>query len=252
VIRLRTVAVLILSLAAMSGQGQPSGQAPTVSAKTWVGNHQEIEEYLRTAECVTLTTAGSSPLVRCTFKPGGPVARMAWRPLLPGVHRGFFENYKSEIAAYELDKLLKMDMVPPTVERQLEGTKGAAQQWVENIVDGTDPTPPPEEIKARWEDQLLRMTMFDNLIGNGSRNRQNMLRDRAWNLILIDFSRAFGADTVLHAKLNRIDEALWAKISGLTRRQLDSALQAWLSEQEIKAILDRREAMKAAITALPK
>ena len=46
---------------------------------------------------------------------------MAWRSLPPGVYRGFRESYKAEIAAYELDKLLKMDMVPPSVERQLEG-----------------------------------------------------------------------------------------------------------------------------------
>ena len=56
---------------------------------------------------------------------------MAWRPLPPGLDRGFWQSYKSEIAAYELDKLLKMDMVPPTVERQLHGANGAAQLWVE-------------------------------------------------------------------------------------------------------------------------
>ncbi len=61
---------------------------------------------------------------RCTLRPGGPVARMAWRSLPPGIHRGFSESYKAEIAAYEIDKLLKMDMVPPTVERQLQGNSG--------------------------------------------------------------------------------------------------------------------------------
>ena len=60
---------------------------------------------------------------------------MAWRTLPPGIYRGFRESYKSEIAAYELDKLLKMDMVPPTVERQIDGSNGAAQQWVEHVVD---------------------------------------------------------------------------------------------------------------------
>ena len=80
-------------------------------------------------------------VTRCTLRPGGPVARMAWRALPPGVHRGFCESYRAEIAAYELDKLLKMDMVPPSVERQLQGNKGAAQLWVENVVDAMDPAP---------------------------------------------------------------------------------------------------------------
>ena len=66
----------------------------------------------RTAECVSMEVR-CQYRARCTLPPGGPVARMAWRPLPPGVHRGFRESYKTEIAAYELDKLLKLDMVPP-------------------------------------------------------------------------------------------------------------------------------------------
>ena len=51
-----------------------------------------------------------------------------------GINRGFWESYKADIAAYEIDKLLKMDMVPPSVERQIQGITGAAQLWVENII----------------------------------------------------------------------------------------------------------------------
>jgi hypothetical protein len=245
-IRLRAAAVIVLSLPALSGQA-PTDSTQARSSKTWVGHYQDIEEYLRTAECVTMNPLGANMAARCKFRPGGPVARMAWRPLPPGVHRGFRESYKAEIAAYELDKLLKLDMVPPTVEREIQGNKGAAQQWVENIVDATDSTAPTPETRAHWEDQLVRMNMFDNLIGNRDRNLRNMLRDGAWNLILIDQTRAFGEGTELYGKLDRIDETLWAKIDGLTRKQLDAALGAWLTETEIKAILDRRDAMRAAI-----
>ena len=42
---------------------------------------------------------------------------------------------RAQIAAYELDKLLKMDMVPPTVERQVQGITGAATLWVEKVED---------------------------------------------------------------------------------------------------------------------
>ena len=146
-----------------------------------------------------------------------PSPRMAWRPLPPGVYRGFWESYKAEIAAYELDKLLKLDMVPPTVERQLQGNKGAAQLWVENVFGLKAGASPGESNRADWEDQLVRMTMFDDLIGNRDRNQGNMLRDAAWNLILLDHSRAFGAGTELPHKLSRIDEGFWARIESLTR-----------------------------------
>ena len=115
-------------------QGQPA-LTQGLGAKIWVGRYQEIEEYLRTAECVSMEVFDPRKATRCTLRPGGPVARMAWRSLPPGVYRGFWESYKAEIAAYELDKLLKMDMVPPARGAAAPGrNKGAAQLWVENIV----------------------------------------------------------------------------------------------------------------------
>jgi hypothetical protein len=245
---LRIVAVLLLGLLPSCSAAEQPVSNKRDGSKTWVGRHQDIEEYLRTADCVSMQEF--APLVRCTFRPGGPVARMAWRPLRPGVHRGFRESYRTEIAAYELDKLLKLDMVPPSVERQLEGNLGSAQQWVESVVDATDPATPDAETRTHWEGQLVRMMMFDNLIGNRERNKRNMLRDGVWNLILLEHSRAFGPGSELSHKLYRIDEDLWARIEALTRSQLDAALRAWLDESGIKAILDRRDAMRAEIKLL--
>ena len=250
-IRLRSVALLLACLSPYLDEGHPaSKQGP--NAKIWVGRYQEIEEYLRTADCVRMEVFKANMATRCTLRPGGPVALMAWRSSAPGVYRGFQESYKTEIAAYELDKLLKMDMVPPTVGRQLEGKNGAAQLWVENVTDLQADTPPGASKRADWENQLVRMTIFDDLIGNRERTRGNMLRDDAWNLILIDHSRAFGTDTELHHKLTRIDEGLWARIESLTRTELDAALRASLGEDEIKAILDRRERMRTEIKLLPR
>jgi hypothetical protein len=233
-------------------QGPPPASTQELGSRIWVGRYQEIEDYLRTAECVNMQPLGPGQLTRCTMRLGGPVARMAWRPLPPGLYRGFRESFYSEIAAYELDKLMKMDMVPPTVERQVQGTNGAAQLWVENIVDGMDPAVPAGEHRAHWERQLVRMAMFDNLIGNGDRNRRNMLRDGAWNLILIDHTRAFGTEAELPHKLQRIDADYWAKIESLTRKQLDDSLRASLAPDQIQAILDRREKVRAEVRLLPK
>jgi hypothetical protein len=248
---LRSVAVVLGGLSLGCGQGPPvAAQEP--GSKIWVGRYQEIEEYLRISDCVSLRWFAPNWAAQCALRPGGPVARMAWRSRPPGVYQGFGENYKAEIAAYELDKLLKMDMVPPTVERQLEGNKGAAQLWVENVVDGLDPAVPEGPMRVHWDNQLARMVLFDNLIGNRSRNQRNMLRDRAWNLILIDHSRAFGTGAeLLHARRG-IDDRYWARIEGLTRAQLDAALGPWLDEHQIGAILDRRERLRADIKLPPK
>lgn len=247
---LPTAVALLLGLLPMWSGPEQAAPAEKVSSKTWVGRHQEIEDALRTEECVRMDVFPPNYISRCVFRSGGPVARMGWRPLREGPDRGFRESYKTEIAAYELDKLLRMDMVPPTVERELQGTIGGAQLWVEKIVDASGPEPTAAESRAHWDAQLARMVMFDNLIGNRERNKGNMLRDDGWNLILIDHSRAFGAGPELHHKMARIDDEYWAKIEALTRGQLDAALRAWLDAGAIDAILIRRGAMSAEIKLL--
>jgi hypothetical protein len=182
--------------------------------------------------------------------PGGPVARMFWRPFPPGFRRGFWMSYKAEIAAYELDKLLKLDMLPPTVERELKGIKGGAVLWVENLAAWTYPEPPPESNKTDWEKQLARMTMFDNLIGNQNRHTGNMMRDARWNLVLVDFAGSFRSGNVLPARITRIDREFWGRVQSLTRSQLESRLGPWLDANEIANILDRRERMKFEIDKL--
>jgi hypothetical protein len=251
----RRYALLMLCLCALPGivcsQAQQSLAAQETSSKIWVGRYQEIEEYLRTAECVNLEKLGADiELRRCVLRPGGPVARIAWKTL-NGIYRGFFTSYKSEIAAYELDKLLKFDMVPPTVERQLQGVSGAATLWLEKVDDlKGDPSPPSEVSRVAWDKQLARMTMFDVLIGNRDRRQTNVLRDGAWNLILLDHDRAFGLTTELSRPLSRIEKDSWDRVLALTRKELDAKLGPWLDEKQIEAILDRRERMKAAIDAL--
>ena len=250
-IRLRAVAIVLICLPVLLGDGPPSAQAR--SAKTWIGRYQEIEDYLRTADCVSMKWFAPNYAARCTLRPGGPIGEMAWRPMVPrppGVRQGFRENYEAEIVAYELDKLLTMDMVPPTVERQIQGTKGSAQQWVKDVVDATDPTVPEGKDRIQWESDLLRMTMFDMLIGNRARVPGNMLRDGAWNLILIDHSRAFGTEVARVGKLTAVDRALWTKIEALTRPQLDKALGGWLVPGQIEAILARRDLMRADVNSL--
>lgn len=248
-IRFASVVLLLAGLSVFSGEGPPASRQDA-NARVWVGRHQEIEETLRTAECMTRQLLGANGPVRCTLRPGGPVARMLWKAWPPGVHRGFRESYKSEIAAYELDKLLMLNMVPPTVERQLDGNTGAAQLWLEGVVAESAGASPAEPNQTR-ADQLARMNMFDVLIGNPDRNLANMLHDKAGNLFLVDHSRAFGTDAGRPYKLSRIDRGLWTTIERLTRTQLDAVLKAWLGDDEIRAVLGRRDKMRAEIRLLP-
>src|SRR5688500_4122867 len=97
----------------------------TESAKTWLDKRQAMEDYLRLAEVIKIEDIGigvTKPR-RAYLAPGGPFDRMAFKTIKPGYHRGFWESYKSEVAAYELDKVLALDMIPPTVERDRKSTR---------------------------------------------------------------------------------------------------------------------------------
>jgi hypothetical protein len=175
---------------------------------------------------------------------------MAWLVLPPGIHRGFYTSYKAQIAAYELDRLLKMDMVPPSVERQVQGSTGAATLWVENADTWKGDAPPPERNRTEWNKQVARMRMFDSLIGNRNRNMMNVLRDGAWNLILLDHISAFGPVTETSPPLSQIERDYWDRVLALTRRELDARLRPWLDDIQVTAILERRDRMKAEIERL--
>ena len=234
--------VLILSLlpSAAAAQGQAA------SAKSWAGRHQEIEEYLKAAEVVEISKIGigvTDPM-RATLAHGGPVASISWKPYTSG------ESYKAEIAAYELDKLLGLNMVPVTVEKRINGERGAAKMWVTPTRSLRRLGGPPSRHVRMWELQLIRAKMFDGLIYNADLNLDNWLVDPSWNLILIDHNRAFTPLRVLARELTRIDVDLWEKMKALDEPTLTSVLGEWLNDVEIRAILERRAMMERRISRL--
>jgi hypothetical protein len=83
----RNAAAVLACVAAFLDQGPPAAQAGP-GAKIWVGRHQEIEEYLRTAECVSMEMIVPST-GRCTLRPGAspgaPADRKDYRSVDGGV-----------------------------------------------------------------------------------------------------------------------------------------------------------------------
>ena len=170
--------------------------------------------------------------------------------LPPGRPHGYWESYKSEIAAYELDKLLGLDMVPPVVEKRWDGERGAAVLWIEGVRSWKSVE--HEAKPPKWNREAVRMKMFDNLIANIDRNAGNLLVDADWNLYLIDHSRAFVTETRLRIEMQRIDQPIWERMAALDERTLRATLDDWVEPGAIKAMLKRRDAMQKAIDAMLK
>jgi hypothetical protein len=235
-------------------QASEPAAAPLPCVKTWLGHEAEYEELLRTAKVTTiekLEIGVTHP--RCAYvEPGLPFKRMAWKTLKPGTYKGFYESYRSEIAAYELDKLIGLGMIPPTVERHIKAEVGAAVLWVDDVRNWEVKHPVSGPDQRAWVREWVRLKMFDKLSGNIDRNQGNILYDSEYHLILIDHSRAFRdvVDLNQYPKYSHVDPELWERMQALTMETMQPTLGQWVSKGMLYAVLDRRDRMKKEIDKL--
>lgn len=171
---------------------------------------------------------------------------MGERLAAPARLNGFFESYKSEIAAYKLDRLLELDMVPPTIERRVEGQMASVQLWIENTIM-------LKEVQAKnlhapdaaaWNRRLHRPYVFDDVVGNIDENAGNLMFDRAWNFIKVDCSRCF-TDTArtpfdVAKTIKQIDRPFFERIKALDRNLVQREIGNLLTENGAMAALFRR------------
>jgi len=226
----------------------------TGGAKVWVGRHADFEEYLRVAPIEKLEEVGmgvTNPF-RAFFAPGGLAASAVVKPLVPRRQKGYWESYKSEIAAYELDRLLGLDMVPVTVERRVDGQRASVQLWVRGckLLKGAEGEKPALPLK--WAREVCRQRVFDCLTANIDRNAGNILIDDAWNMILIDHSRAFAQDEMPFEKeITRLDRELYERLKALDEATLTERLEPWVfGGGSVRAILKRRDRIVTRLETL--
>src|SRR6476660_4717421 len=220
------------------------------SARIWDGHNVEFEAFIRDTpiDHIEEVPIGVTHPKRAFFNTGGLVASVAWKMLPPGRPSGYWESYKSEIAAYELDKLLGMGMVPVAVEKKWNRETAAAILWLSPIHPWKEMEPKAKP--AKWVRQVSQMKMFDNFICNKDRNAGNLLVDDDWNLYLIDHSRAFVTDKDMAVKMQSVDRDFWERIQALDEPKLAAALGPWVDKAGIRAMLARRERMKVEIDKL--
>lgn len=171
---------------------------------------------------------------------------------------GIFDKWQCEIAAYELDKLLELNMVPPTVERRYRGRTGSFQQFCDLPMSEqrrrNENIPYPPEKKEQIEKMIYLARAFDSLIANVDRSLQNIRFTSDWRLILIDHSRAFRSsmdhrEQLMYGKYGRrkplgfpkLPRKFIEKVRTLNYSNIKNAVGFYLTSYEIKAVLARKE-----------
>ncbi len=160
-----------------------------------------------------------------------------------------------EVAAYRLDRLLELDLVPVTVRRALDDHVGSLQLDVTELPD--DARRVAEGAGAEsWcplQDQFNLMYAFDWLAGNPGRSRDEIRYvPEGWRLVLTGNRRLFGlgtdAPTYLRATRIEIPGRLGARLKNLSTELLATELGDVLDERQRGAILARRDRLLAPAT----
>jgi hypothetical protein len=221
---------------------------------------EEIEKLLTKGEVVSrkkipvgvtnpikLVVAFDSQRVHASFKdvdrteknqrdrgPGGHIIYPKWR-----------DWYGYDIAAYRLDRLLGLNRIPPTVERNVRQMRGSVTIWIEGSITERERAgqkiAPPDIARFNQQKQILRL--FDNLIANRDSNLGNMLIDSNWRLWFIDFTRSFGTSKglIYPEAVTHCDRRVLQALRDLDRETVTQHLSDYLTRNEIGALLTRRD-----------
>jgi hypothetical protein len=164
-------------------------------------------------------------------------------------------DYRFNIAAYELDKVLDLGLVAPSIERIVNGQPAAVTWWVDDFlmseVDRRRRNLDPLESQS-WNAQMQAVRVFDELVDNAYRDVSpdaysstvwdNLLITRGWQIWLIDHTRTFGTSGQLKhpESLTRCDRTMFGKLRQLNEGVLTGKLGKYLTADRLRALERRR------------
>ena len=158
---------------------------------------------------------------------------------------GVKDSYRHEIAAYELDVLLGLGIVPPCVKRPIRRDTGSLCLWVENAMTEADRKRKkirPPDIDD-WNCQMFTIRLFHQLIWDPDYNNiRNILVDTNFKLYKVDSSMTFRTDPTLRNEksLTRFSRSVLASLEALERSEVDARLGPWLNAKQLEALWARR------------
>lgn len=173
-----------------------------------------------------------------------------------------------EVASYEIDRVLGLGLIPPTVWRE-DGPAGPGmcQMWVDEdddarlvdvvsadevpggwlpVLRATDGLGRPVVVAHADDDRLQAMALLDAVLNNGDRKGGHVITDVTGNVWAVDHGVTLSVEPKLRTVLwgwagSEIPERLVDAVEGLVG-QLDAGapqIERWLDRHEVEALIDR-------------
>jgi hypothetical protein len=242
-------------------KAQPVPESRSLAQKLSGMSDAELEDFMRRAPAVNVEDIGTGVTKpkRVTQEMDGITndAAFKYEDTNPGIEskssyikRRYNESdrYVYDVAAYKLDRMMDLQMVPTAVIAKVEGDEGALSDWVSGAINERDRL--EQELPfggycKQYEQYRLRF-IFDILIHNDDRNLTNILWTRKdFMLRFIDHSLAFRS-TERRPKQYRkvtlqVSDLLRSRLTSLNEENLKRELGAYLHPVQIEAILARRD-----------
>lgn len=267
--------VVMLAASSLSLLSFFAGFANAQFTSEEIAERPKWEEFLKTAEIVRSQEIGEGVTkpYRLYLKKDDLEASGAWKNP-SGIQSGFLEGWQYEIAAYRLDKLIGLNMIPPYVEREFNGKPGALSLWVKSqyslLKIMEEKIEIPKEALPKVDSMKYVTRAWDCLVANEDRTQQNILYTQDWRTILFDHSRAFRSSKEFVEKLmfgknglktmadgrpvlfRRLPRWFVEKVKALDFQSLKDAVRPYLTDKEIEAIVKRKSLLLGEIDEMIK
>lgn len=219
---------------------------------------REIEVYLKTAPIVSIkkdATTGRTMPWKVTMDDGKTKLQGMFKRVHAPWPNPMVDSYKYELAAYELSKLLDLDIIPPTVEREIEGFKGSLQYFLPDCMSEADRERQrlqPPDLKA-FLDRLDEIKVFEALVKDPCLDKDDtLIRKETWKVYRVDFAEAFAPSQGLGADcpINRCSRHLFEHLQKIARQIIEARLKPYLSDKDINALNERKRKIVARLDGL--
>jgi hypothetical protein len=167
-----------------------------------------------------------------------------------GLELDFQDSYAFNVAAYRLDRMIGLGIVPVSVERKVKGELGSVTWWIDDVqmmaLDRHKKEIAPPR-PADYNDQMYNVRVFNELVFNTDANLGNILITNDWQIIPVDFTRAFRTMKALRGPKNlvKIDRRVYEGLRALTIEALEPKMGDLLSKPQLRGLIARRDLILA-------